>query len=480
MPQNQPSTLPPRDTAVTLVQYSLKEIFSLYPVLSETAVFGSLEAVYQRREYADPWDRWVIRMIFANSLISQSRSKGDPQYCEAVRHASSAMEVIEAVLHPGSVAGIRAVLLLVLYSMKDPSHFRSWYLIGVASRVTIDLGLHQEPSDDLRMKESQLQLRRRIFYCVYALDRYKLYGRFRGRSLLMSRRTISISLHRGFSFTDDEGNVELPTLPTSPSSYFAMSTTPDQSSTQVSVDTARELLKLRRMQSIWYHALSQSNREALREPWQYRCNALVEMQNWASALPESVPKPMKLMFRSEMLYSSILLIWPPTATVSVCPYGQALIFDYAVKHAITQTISENLRSITSQCDLLRAMFVGQRLLDVIEDTPNFLSHLTAPQVPLMPPNSATPPLVERRPQSDMLTQAINAIKRTGEILHALGLKFGYPDGYQRYHNRSAVTLQKLYTMAQSQATNVSAPQAVPNIPQAPVWSPGDGMLGYYY
>ena len=171
MPRFSSNTLPTRELGRELVQQCLQEMFSLYPVLTDTAIFGSLEAVYQQSGHHTALHHWDVRLSFAIALMSRSRSKGDLRYREAVCHASSALERAEAVILPGSIAGLQAILLLVLYSMLDSSHFNSWYLIGVASRVMVDLGLHQDPAEELRVKGSHLMLRRRIFACVYTLDR---------------------------------------------------------------------------------------------------------------------------------------------------------------------------------------------------------------------------------------------------------------------------------------------------------------------
>ena len=171
MPRFASKALPSRELASELVQQCLKEMFSLYPVLTDTAIFGSLDAVYQERGYSTASHSWDVRMTFAIAMMSRSQSKGDHPYRDAVRYASSALEDAEDVILPGSIASLKAILLLVLYSMLDPSHFNSWYLIGVASRVMADLGLHQEPTKELRVKEAHLMLRRRIFSCVYTLDR---------------------------------------------------------------------------------------------------------------------------------------------------------------------------------------------------------------------------------------------------------------------------------------------------------------------
>lgn len=63
------------------------------------------------------------------------------------------------------------MLLLVVYSIRDPHHFDSWYLVGAAARMMVDLGLHQDPPKSIKMTDAQLNLRRRIYYSVYALDR---------------------------------------------------------------------------------------------------------------------------------------------------------------------------------------------------------------------------------------------------------------------------------------------------------------------
>ena len=172
MPRTASNALPPPETTRVLIERCCRHVYIFYPVLSYTAIFGSHEAVYHSRSSgSQAMHQWNIRLTLALALISQSMVKEDSHYKEAVQHVSAALELVEQVIQPGSIAGIQAVLLLALYSLYDPSHFNSWYLIGVASRMMIDLGLHQEPPGELRVKASQLELRRRIFYCTYSLDR---------------------------------------------------------------------------------------------------------------------------------------------------------------------------------------------------------------------------------------------------------------------------------------------------------------------
>lgn len=166
--------LPPRHAIMPLLNHYLDNIYILYPFLPETKLFASVDVLYQEGGcHADAIDHWHVRMVLAIALASLSRQRGDAQHRDATSHAATAFKSAEIVLQPGSLVGIQAILLLVLYAMLDPHRFDCWYLIGVASRVMVDLGLHQDSADQLLMKDSEVQLRHRIYQSVYTLDRFE-------------------------------------------------------------------------------------------------------------------------------------------------------------------------------------------------------------------------------------------------------------------------------------------------------------------
>ena len=172
MPTFAVNVLPQRNVTTSLAEHYLENIHSLYPFLSETKLFAAIDAVYQDRgRYASPTDHWTTRMVLAIACSSMSRKRGDTHYQDAVRHVVGALENIESVVHPGSVSGIQAMLLLVLYGMLDPHHFNSWYLVGLASRAMVDIGMHQDPPKELRLKEVDQELRKHVYASIYALDR---------------------------------------------------------------------------------------------------------------------------------------------------------------------------------------------------------------------------------------------------------------------------------------------------------------------
>lgn len=172
MPKFKSAARLPQNAITSLVEHYIENIYVFYPFLSETKIFASIDALYHERgDYASSVDRWTVGFVLAIALASQSRQRADQHYQKAVHHASMALECAETVLQPGSMVGVQSILLLVLYATLDPYHFNSWYLIGVASRAMVDLGLHQELTSPKQLPSAEADMRRRIFHSVYILDR---------------------------------------------------------------------------------------------------------------------------------------------------------------------------------------------------------------------------------------------------------------------------------------------------------------------
>jgi hypothetical protein len=172
VPEYQPFQLPSRPSAMALIQYYLDHVYALFPVFSETAILNALDAVYQEngRPVAE-FEHWLLYFVLAIASTAQSRSNRDQLYADGVLWVGRALRYADKVLMPGYVSQIQALVLLVQYSMLDPAHFDSWHLIGFACRAVVDLGFHQDAPKEQQLDKQTAELRRRIFYCVYSLDR---------------------------------------------------------------------------------------------------------------------------------------------------------------------------------------------------------------------------------------------------------------------------------------------------------------------
>lgn len=91
-----------------------------------------------------------------------------------------------------SVENVEAMTLLVVYHLRSASSQGVWYMIGLAMRTAIDLGLHRK-ANEINLDPITAQMRRRLFWTVYYLE-----------------RVVSVSLGRPFSIADRHIDLPLP------------------------------------------------------------------------------------------------------------------------------------------------------------------------------------------------------------------------------------------------------------------------------
>lgn len=446
MPKLRVDDFPQRYAITHLVQHYLENVYVLYPFLSETKLFTSLDALSQDGgRYANSIDRWTVRLVIAIAFASLSRRRGDAQYRDGVYHAAAALQGVETVLQPGSIVGIQALLLLVLYAMLDPHHFNSWYLIGVASRAMVDLGLHQDSTSPRQVTGPEADLRRRVYHSVYTLDRLEAQIRF-GFERLTTDRTISMAHRSAFSFTDDSSNVAFP----SNQKPFSISSTSAREQEQVflhALDPAIQLFRLRQLQSSTYQKLFKSGLQKIKEPWQIMSDSLHEMHLWMAQLPNVIRKPMKKLLRSELLFGSILILSPPGLTSSLKSYGKALLFSYACEFAdIMSSINgdqEKFAFYTSH-DILRASFVARRFIAILRDGSGQFLDGAMPEAPPPGSGSVPPPSLLKWETDERVNRAVSCLDRLDKTLEHLSIRYDYPEPWKEFKDDSKVLKEMLF------------------------------------
>ncbi|CAN9202548.1 unnamed protein product [Alternaria alternata] len=468
--------LPPKYAATPLIQHYLNNIFTLWPVFEEATLYSSVEAVYSQGDNAKPWDRWSVRMVLAIACLSQSESRGDTHYSDAVGHMNAALENAEDVLHPGYVSSIQALILWTIYATMDPHHFDSWTLVGAASRAMVDLGIHQDPSKTVAMSRPKLEIRRRVYWCVYSLD-----------------RSTSLVQTRAFSFSDEAANVGFPFHNASISPKFA---SPTSQVFQQSFDTAVDLFRIREIQSEWYMDLFQSGREPWQEPYQYIWKQYSKMSEWFQDMPQSTLPAVKSFFELELLYSYVYILSPSPRIPHIHEYAQRLIFEHCIAYAtnllaILDKPSNTVKPPVTFYDAMRAYMTGRQFVDVLSRNmemildprppvpPTPLAPQTESEDPLAPPAqvSAPPFPSPLLPEGQMLpldptTRAINAIHDFTSVLSKFGLRFGFTHWRDRFQRESAALSAQLYQRQQaSPHTSPPVQQIPPPVTYPPQWVP---------
>ena len=439
------NSLPPRYVATSFIQHYLDNIFVLMPFFSEIDLMSSLSAVYQETgRHAKASDHWFVRMVLAISSAAASQNKGDVNNQTAVRHVAAALAHVESVIHPGSISGIQGLLLLVQYSMIEPEYFRSWDLIGMASRVMVDLGLHVEPAPETKMSKDTIDMRRRVFYCVYTLD-----------------RNISTAYGRAFSFTDDSAAVCLPVSASKTSPIPENNTT-----TQLflrSVKPSLFLFDIRRVQSAFYQATHCSSQKA----WSastaadYTASILQDIRSWFATIPASLPQRHVFFFRIESLHTQILALSPscriPSSNMS--DLSKTLIFESTIQYVdLLRPVVQNTswHPFLTYVDFLRVNAVGRQFREAMRT--NFdqllsggIAHSPGPTThagSARPP----PPLIRSTSPLDNCVRATACLENIIGLLAYARQRWGPGVVRENFAQESAVLTGKLKNRQQELST----------------------------
>jgi hypothetical protein len=119
-------------------------------------------------------DFLIVYLVLAISITLGSANDGHEQRCMAL--SLSLFEEGIQHLHglssfPSDIAWLQTILLVLLYATVFPRSANVWVLSGASMRSCLELGLHREPPDSVRMDEETLDLRRRVFWAAYCMDR---------------------------------------------------------------------------------------------------------------------------------------------------------------------------------------------------------------------------------------------------------------------------------------------------------------------
>jgi hypothetical protein len=440
LPKFEPAPLPPRYTAMPLIQKYLDQIFVILPFFSETEFMTSMSSVYQESgRQATPFDHYCFLMVLAIAAAANSKVKGDESNKMAHRYVSAALECAEVVLHPGSRAGLQAMLFLLQYSLLDPEHFDSWYLTGMAARVVVDLGLHQELPPESKTSKGLLDMRRRLFYCVYAVD-----------------RQVSTALERTFSFTDDSASdVYLP------SSSSTTSSGSHRSSSQIfsrSLEPSLFLFDIRRVQS----ALYQTYRCSSRNEWshstsrQYITSILSDIRGWYTTIPPNVLHDHGACFLLESLDSQILAVSPNEhiSLQNMSDASKTHLFQCAYEYTelMQSVIQDTSRyAFWTYADMLRVKFIGKQVLAVMWSSLDLL--LSGTQTTFSGEFSFASP-------QERCTKAITCLRQISDILEYGSRRWGLSSAREKFEQESAVLLGRLKNR-QQELNTYSMPSTMP-------------------
>ncbi|GME82257.1 unnamed protein product [Ambrosiozyma monospora] len=176
-----------------------------YPFLNEVEFYSKVNSITSSSSFnyflSDLNDKelqfqFELNMIISIGCLTLEHIKSlDPARGCSSYFASRALNLLNKLSNLNDSQSIRALILLCIYSFYDASSIYAWNIVGLLTRVSISIGLnrHVGKKDQMRLTSVETEMRYRLFWSIYNLD-----------------RLISIALGKPVSIQDDDINVPLP------------------------------------------------------------------------------------------------------------------------------------------------------------------------------------------------------------------------------------------------------------------------------
>ncbi|KAL7627546.1 hypothetical protein AAE478_001739 [Parahypoxylon ruwenzoriense] len=232
-PNIRPAEFPPRDLAIKLVELYFEHANPQIPVLHRGDFMQMFERAYaEEGRIRGPKELYMLNMVYAigGGIIMDAQTASpkvageEKKQAQPEEYHASAVVHLEACLSNsgGGLEELQAVLLLANFALLRPVPPGLWYIVGVAVRLAVDLGLHYEDGKDPefdfaesakikadgagdKAREAYLRergrreyirdLRRRLWWCTYSFD-----------------RLVSTCVGRPFGVSDQVITTEFPSL----------------------------------------------------------------------------------------------------------------------------------------------------------------------------------------------------------------------------------------------------------------------------
>ncbi|KAI0869218.1 hypothetical protein GGS24DRAFT_512383 [Hypoxylon argillaceum] len=157
--------LPSRVIADKLIEVFHQRAQVFTPAIHENILANALEDAYAGSQ--DPYQNFVVRLVMAISM-----QKLDSNYAGlADSYYLAAMQYFEAVVRPKDLKTLQCLVLIGQYSLLTPTRTAVYYVVGLATRISQQLGLADEKTIALGASNPlNLDMRRRLSWIVSTFE----------------------------------------------------------------------------------------------------------------------------------------------------------------------------------------------------------------------------------------------------------------------------------------------------------------------
>jgi hypothetical protein len=146
---------------------------SAHPVMHECMFHLQMENYRSNSESVSHLDAFQVNMVMAISLASISRPHLSTSEIGRIAHEfwKKANKSLNQALSVRGIQKLQNILLMLQYTLLVPKAGNLWQLCGSAMRSATEMGLHTEPNPSQAPDPLSLDLRRRVFWTCYCIDR---------------------------------------------------------------------------------------------------------------------------------------------------------------------------------------------------------------------------------------------------------------------------------------------------------------------
>ncbi|KAL4949083.1 fungal-specific transcription factor domain-containing protein [Aspergillus filifer] len=253
----------------SLLDFYFAHSHTLYPIIQQGLFIQTLWAAYSEPLNALALSPlWLFRIWMVLAI-------GSTTYCsvtlinetESIQLFNKATSYFEAAMGCGEMAALEVLMLQVSYSFFNSAGPNTWFLVGVAARMAIGMGLHtREIYDSLTPDAADYQ--KRLFFSLYMMD-----------------RVVSMALGRPFAIQDDDITVE-PFADTDDENITPDGILPTRKLGPSSMAVPLHILQLRRIASIIGTEIHSRRKTYDQEVWEDIHKRLIE---WRRSMPFPLP-----------------------------------------------------------------------------------------------------------------------------------------------------------------------------------------------
>lgn len=166
-----PSALPAsKQQAVQLSRIYFEQVHPRYPFLHQQSHFRALDHVYSHSHSATRALEFQVTMVLAISATILSRRLRIAYSGEGL--CAAAMEHADEIDFQSSTDGVQCLLLISMFTLHSPFlGINPWYLNYQCLAAILDLGLQQDLSVGNPIDSFEREMRTRVFWVVFSIDR---------------------------------------------------------------------------------------------------------------------------------------------------------------------------------------------------------------------------------------------------------------------------------------------------------------------